>query len=374
MRLRRFLSEKLMRVALLSGEVLAIRKGLESSLAGRDASELLDNEYFAEIVLGGLRVDDWRRPRYPPNSLSGFYHDLLGIGVDNLKLLLARLSDGLSLRLATRGIRVVAEETEPLRLISIIRSLSERILSKIGHRVAETMPSREPSDQHAAIEALNELLDAIMETLPPYSREAQLLFAAGNASFPRKLYEELPRDEQEELRELGLQDEQQLPGCPDDPAKCFLRARSDSAIQLYSCYAKASIRLLQNRQVRNYYNVPDPLEDLVKTLREESLSDNLLQELAQYARKTPCLPKDHCPAPPPCLPTGYLIAEISLPLRDVIVELPAEREATISEILEKIYPQLCKGLARIYVTDNNHIGLLFVAKPPGQTAFLQEAH
>ena len=374
MSVRRFLEEKLGPVARLSEELLSLRRSLVSTLVGRDVSELLSDEYLAEIVLGGLRAEDWRRPRYPPGSLAGFYHDVLGIGVDNLKLLLARLSDGLPLRIATRGIRVVAENTEPLQLIHEINSLSKAMLEKLGKKTVVTPANREPGEQHTALEVLEELLRAITETLPPYSREAQILFSTGNGSLPRKLYEQLGNEEQKELQELGLGEEKRLPGCPDDPARCLLGAREGSIISLYYCYAMAAMRLTQDKSVKSYYNVQDALQDLLGTIDEQALTDPLLQELAQYSRKTPCLPKRECKTPPPCMPTGYVLAEISLPISDVIVQLPAGRETTIGEILEKIYPQLCKGLARITIDEQNHIQLQFTVKTSLPTSFLQETH
>ncbi len=374
MSLKRFLEEKLGPVARLSEELLSLRRSLVSTLAGRDVSELLSDEYLAEIVLGGLRVEDWRRPRYSPGSLAGFYHDVLGIGVDNLKLLLARLSDGLSLRIATRGIRVVAEDTEPLQLIREINSLSKAMLERLGEKKVVTPTSREPGEQHAALEVLGELLRAIIETLPPYSREAQILFSTGNGSLPRKLYEQLGNEEKKELQELGLGEETILPGCPEDPARCLLGAREGSIISLYYCYAMAAMRLTQSKSIRNYYNIQDALQDLLGTIDEKTLTDPLLQELAQYSRKTPCMPKKKCKTPPPCMPTSYVLAEISLPISDIIVQLPANRETTIGEILEKIYPQLCKGLAQVTLEEQNHIQLRFTVKTALPTSFLQKTH
>ena len=370
----RFLEEKLGPVARFSEELLSLRRSLVSALAGRDVSELLSNEYLAEIVLGGLRAEDWRRPRYPPGSLAGFYHDVLGIGVDNLKLLLARLSDGLPLRIATRGIRVVADDTEPLQLIREINSLSKAMLERLGKKTVTALANREPGEQHIALEILEELLRAITETLPPYSREAQILFSAGNGSLPRRLYEQLDEEEKKELQELGLGEETRLPGCPEDHARCLLGAREGSIISLYYCYTIAAMRLTQNKSIKNYYSVQDALQDLLGTMDEKTLTDPLLRELAQYSRKTPCLPKKECKTPPPCMPTGYILAEINLPINDVVVQLPANREATIGEILEKIYPQLCKGLARITIENQKHIRLQFTVKTTLPTPFLQEAH
>ncbi|WP_317895126.1 hypothetical protein [Pyrofollis japonicus] len=368
-RLTAFLRERASEIVVAVDELFSLRRSLVSSLVGRDLSELVRNEYYAEMLLGGLRPEEWRRPRYPLGSLAGFYHEVLGIGVDNLKLLLARLSDGLPLTLATRGIRVVEEETEPLQLIGAIRGYAAEIAKRLGaegeaaRQEGSGPATEEPSgENHVALELFGSLLDALLKTIPPYSEEATLLYAA-SVSLP---VDAVDGDVLEELRGLGAEEKTRLPGCPERRDRCLLGAVSGSVLEHYYCLARAATRLIQDKRIRAYYELPSPLRDILEKLPPETLTDQLLVDTAQYARKTPCLPKEPCKEPPPCLPTGYAVAEIELPLHDVIVELPGGREAVLAEILEPLRPQLCSGLARAALA-GTRLQLTYIVKAANPT-------
>ena len=248
--------------------LLEARRRLAATLEGRELAELAGLGHAAEMLLGGFRPEPSRGQRYPPRSLARFYRDVVGIHVQQPERLAARLRDGLPLSIAGRGIRVVSSSTRPLAQIEAVREAAQGLLESLGREPPDHLEI-DTGDPMWAPEALQRLLAAVVKGLPPYSREAILLYSS--LCTTDMLLETLASsEERRELAELGLEEHARLPGAEVDPTRVIRRARPGSPLARYRCLVHAGTRLLQLSELEAFYRKPDPLKDLLQSAMKQA--------------------------------------------------------------------------------------------------------
>ncbi|HID41902.1 MAG TPA: hypothetical protein EYP33_07110, partial [Pyrodictium sp.] len=201
--LRDFMREYAASIYRLASGFLEARRRLIATLEGRELAELVDDEHTVEMLLGGFKPER-RGQRYPPRSLARFYRDVVGIYIQQPERLAARLRDGLPLSIASRGIRVAASKTRPASQIEALRDAARELLESLGTNASEPQEV-DTNDPMWAPELIRQLLSAIVDAIPPYSRKALVLYSAW--SITATLLEKIAgKDERRELEELGLEE------------------------------------------------------------------------------------------------------------------------------------------------------------------------
>ncbi len=342
--LRDWLVERASGVLAASRGLLAAARRLRGIVDGRDLSELVGDEALAEMLLGGF--DPRASDPYAPGSLARLYRDLYGVQVLSPRLLAARLRDGLPLRLASRGVAVSASETRFTRLVEALAGEAQGLLGALGAGEPEPL-SYDTGDPLWGLEAARRLVEEAVALLPPYSREAMVLFAA-SAPAPLGVAERLGASA-EELRGLGLGVAARLPGS-EAPGSGALRVLVDPGPVLarYRCLALAAARLLQLDELRGYIEAPDPVAELA----QEALREAPREELAGLAKRAAGRHGQRLPLPRGCgipeapvLPLGVWSYSLEAALEDVELRLGDEAIGTYMDLVETLLPLLYRGLA-----------------------------
>ncbi|KSW12441.1 hypothetical protein CF15_06875 [Pyrodictium occultum] len=366
--LRGFLEDYAAAVYREAAGFLEARRRLLATVEGRDLSELVDLGPAAEMLLGGFQASIHREQRYPPRSLARFYRDVVGVYVAQPERLAARLRDGLPLRLAGWGIRVASSKTKPLAAIEAVADAARALLESLGATPPE--PGQlDTGDPMWAPEALHRLLTALIRGMPPYSREALVLYSA-SATVTGALLESLGAGG---LEDLGLEEHAELPGPQGDPRRRLLRARESSPLHRYRCLVYAGARLLGLRELEPFYTLPSPISDLVDAALQSleacpAERRELLQVLAgRAARRLNCLPRLGCPVEPPCLPAGLHWLEATAALDGDVLRLDG-LEAGVGETMDALAPLMAHGLALVEVEEADgekrlRLGLLQPQRP-----------
>jgi len=358
--LRGWLVERARGLGAAARGLLAAARRLRGLVEGRDLSELVGDEALAEALLGGM--DPKGSDPYAPGSLARLYRDLYGIQVLSPRLLAARLRDGLPLRLAGRGITVSASETRFTRLAEAAAEEASKLLGLLGAEEPEPL-SYDTSDPLWGLEAARRLAEEAVKLLPPYSREALVLFAA-SAPAPLGVAERLGGDP-EELRALGLEEAARLPGA-EAPGTGGLRvlARPGRVLAAYRCLALTAARLLQLDELRGYIEAPDPVAELAR----EALSEAPGDRLSELARRAGERHGQRLPLPPGCgapeapvLPLGAWSYSLEASLEDVVLKSGDEELGTYMDLVEPLLPLLYRGLAGIEPLEGNRVRAWFVA-------------
>lgn len=333
--------------------LLEARRRLAATLEGRELAELAGLGHVVEMLLGGFQPRPLRGQRYPPRSLARFYRDVVGIHVQQPERLAARLRDGLPLGVAGWGVRIASSPTRPLAQIEAVREAAQGLLESLGYEPPEPLEV-DTSDPMWAPQALQQLLAAVAKGLPPYSREAILLYSS-SASVTDALLETVASSaERAELAGLGLEEYARLPGPGDDPRKLLRRARPGSPLARYRCLVYAGARLLQLSELEAFYRKPDPVNDLVKAAVEQARASpselgEILDAIAsRAARRSHCLPQASCPGEPPCLPPGTVWVEAVMEPEGDTARLNGA-EAGLGETMEALAPLMAYGLAEVDV-------------------------
>ncbi|ALL00961.1 hypothetical protein Pyrde_0913 [Pyrodictium delaneyi] len=361
----------------LASGFLEARRRLIATLEGRELAELVDDEHTVEMLLGGFKPER-RGQRYPPRSLARFYRDVIGVYIQQPERLAARLRDGLPLSIASRGIRVAASKTRPVSQIEALRDAARALLESLGTDASEPQEV-DTNDPMWAPELVRQLLSAIVDGMPPYSRKALVLYSAWSitAALLEKIAE---KDERRELEELGLEEYARFFGADVDPLRIVYRAQPGSPLARYRCLVHAGARLLQLSELEAFYKKPDPVKDMLQAaMRHVSRASKELRELldlmaSNASQRSQCLPRAECPGEPPCLPLGAVWAELDVEVEDTLAKLGKGVEAGVGELLSALSPLMIYGLAIIEKRydggDKGLIRIAFVAeqKPPRDKA------
>ena len=333
--------------------LLEARRRLAATLEGRELAELAGLGHVVEMLLGGFQPRPLRGQRYPPRSLARFYRDVVGIHVQQPERLAARLRDGLPLGVAGWGVRIASSPTRPLAQIEAVKEAAQGLLESLGYEPPEPLEV-DTSDPMWAPEALQQLLAAAAKGLPPYSREAILLYSSSVSTMGMLLEAVAGSAERAELARLGLEEYARLPGARGDPRLLLLRARPGSPLARYRCLVYAGARLLQLSELEAFYRKPDPVNDLVKSVIEQAKASpsglgEILGALAsRAARRSRCLPQASCPGEPPCLPPGVAWVEAVIELEGGTIRLNGV-EVGLGETMEALAPLMAYGLAEVDV-------------------------
>ncbi|ABM80873.1 hypothetical protein Hbut_1029 [Hyperthermus butylicus DSM 5456] len=332
--------------------LLETRELLASRLEGRELGEVLSDESVTVMLLAGLRPS-YRGDAYPGGSLARFYRDVLGLGLSMPRRVAARLSDGVPLSLAGRGVRVRASSTRPLVLLGAIRGLLSRLAGQLGIALGE--PGEVDTDDPLwGLKLLGEALKALAGLVPPYSREAMLL-AGSRAALGEYLesYGVLG-----ELVELGLE----LVG------DGFYRVRKGSPLETYTCLYHAVWRLMQLREIQAFYAVPDPAAEAVERAYR-ILGRNgyrVLEALSMGARIQQCMETPGtCSIDPPCMPQGYRYLVLEAEARDGKLVFGGS-EHPLDNVFNALQLLALHGLASVEPAGDNKvvIGYAFTPYPP----------
>jgi len=328
--------------AAASGLIEAARR-LRGRVEGRELSELAGDEALLEILLGGF--DPESGEPYRPDSLARLYRDLYGVQVLAPRLLALRLRDGLPVALAGRGVKIAWERTRLLTLAEQLAEAARVILESLG--VEPPAPLRyEPSEPSWGVEAARRLAEEAARSVPPYSREASVLFAA-SAPAPLGILEAMGA-QREELEGLGCSVAASLPGseAPGSAGALRLLCSPAGLLAAYRCLALGSMRLLQLDEVRRFFEVPDPLGELVEqALREAGDQAAQLAQLAEGVGQRLPLPGG-CRVEAPVLPLGAWSYRMRLRIVDVeVLTHRGDQVGTYMDLVEALAPMLYRGLA-----------------------------
>jgi len=365
--LRDWLSKRAAAVYAASMGLLEAARRLRGRLEGRELSELASDEAAMEMLLGGF--DPESGEPYRPDSLARLYRDLYGIQVLAPRLLALRLRDGLPLSIAGRGVRVAWEKTRFLALAEALAGTASRLLGLLGAEKPEPL-RYEPSEPSWGLEAARRLAEEAARTVPPYSREAMILFAASGPA-PLGLLEAMGSD-RGELESLGCRVAARLPGSeaggPVGVAR--LLCSPGELLSAYRCLTLGAMRLLQLEELARFIEAPQPLEEIAKEALGEA--GERLDQLAGAAhglgQRLPT-PRE-CGVEAPLLPLGVWSYRLGLRVVDVEVYTESgERLGTYMDLVEVLAPLLYRGLAGLEPAgqegDTVEVEAWFVARQRG---------
>lgn len=331
---------------------------VRGKLAGRWLSELARDEAAAAMLLGGLEPALRGEP-YGRRSLARFYRDIVGVGLSHPRLVALRIDDGLDLVSAGRGVRVRGFETRFSKLLSTLCSVSSRLAGRVeaGGDVEEAL-----EDPEWIPRRLEELLRVLVTVLPPYSPQATVVAAVARG-VPAELAEANPYGDLEPL----MVERVEVDGLS------LVRAVRGGPAHLFTCLAYTGWKLLQLRELQNYYTIPDPFADLVNHAwrRDEVKGAKLLEQLVLYGKTAQCLdPLEDCKAEPPCLPQGYRLVKVSGKVIGEKLELPG-LQLEIRELIANIAPLAATAAAWLEPGPENTIAINYIYTPYPPAGTLQ---
>ena len=345
MLLRSWLAERAAGLYSAAAGLLSAAKRLRGRVEGREVSELAGDEAVVEMLLGGF--DPESSEPYRPGSLARLYRDLYGLQVLSPRLLALRLRDGLPLALAGRGIKTAWEKTRFLSIAEALAEEAEGLLREAGVEPPEPT-NFDIFDPMWGVEAARRLAEEALRLLPPYSKEALILFAA-SAPAPLGIVERLGGS-REELQGLGCEPVEAVYGHEASGVAGAVRilCRPRGLLARYRCLALGASRLLQLDELQRFIEAPNPVALLVEEAMREAESDRLEQLASAGKGLGQRLPApSSCAVEPPALPLGYWSYQVEARLQDVALVADGSQIATYMELVEALAPLLYRGLAGI---------------------------
>jgi hypothetical protein len=261
-------------------------------------------------------------------------------------------------------VKIVWEKTRFLSIVEGVVEAAGRLIEELG--VEKPEPTRfEPLDPSWGVEAARRVAEDAVGLVPPYSREAMILFAA-SAPAPLGHLEALGAS-RGELEELGCSVSAKVYGheAPGMSGSVRLLCSPGGVLEGYRCLAAGAMRLLQLEELRRFVEAPSPLEELVREAMGEA-SREKLEQIAAAAKgegQKLLVPRG-CVVEPPTLPLGYWSYRLRIRLVDV--EAVAEdggHLGTYMDLVEALSPLFYRGLAGVKPAGDELLEAWLVAPP-----------
>jgi len=196
---KKFVNDYVLPIHTLSSKLLKLREEIVSRTEGRKLSNLEDSNLL-KFLLGGINEEG----DYEKNSLASFIKNAFGIYVDP-KQYVALAKGGID---PNEYVKVeVSTETEFVKFLRNISSLSSQIVSKVGLETAEVKEVEELiKEPEKILEVLRELYEKVLQVTANYNYYTFFTVSTRNLPFfyLTKAYPKL-KEKFDELREfLGL--------------------------------------------------------------------------------------------------------------------------------------------------------------------------
>ncbi|MCD6513297.1 MAG: hypothetical protein J7L07_00060 [Candidatus Odinarchaeota archaeon] len=148
---------------------LILRDRLIQQVADKTVDELMkESNIYKDMFFGGFTGDE-SKP-LSENALARFYKECIGVGVENLPVVVSRLKEGLTLESAAEGIRCGIEDT---LVVERLRKMSSKLKSvyKSLKPIIEKPEAKEYKMDNSlfGVEALKDILNAGKKILPLYN-------------------------------------------------------------------------------------------------------------------------------------------------------------------------------------------------------------
>ncbi len=290
--------------------LLALRNKLEQELTSDSIGKLVSkSNVYKEILFGGFRTNEFKP--FTSNALALFYRNVLGIGLgdEDLSLVITRIKEGLTLESATEDIYCTEKSTPVLERLQDISSKLKAVYKNLRGVIEEPKPKEyELKTSAIGVEALRDVLNAGKKLLPLYNPLS--FFIISIYSIPKfyvaeaytKLFEE---ETQLLLKKYGIHMVKLLePDLPDEKIRsereiiglednCVGYLVREVILDIYS--------LFQNEVLKTFFAIEDEFNKYVGTyaskLKESIVVDrfvHVINTIKSASRTENYDPKGRC--------------------------------------------------------------------------------
>jgi len=349
---------------------LILRDQLIQQVADKTIDELMkESSIYKDMFFGGFTGDE--SEPLSENALAKFYKECIGVGVENLPVVISRLKEGLTLESAAEDIRC---EVEDVPLVERLRKLSSKLKSvyKSLKSLVDEPKVREykMDSSFFGVEALKDILNAGKKILPLYNPVS--FFITSIYSIPsfyvREAYPRLFEESTKNLlNKYGIRLGKLLePDLPDEKIK-----REREIIGLVKGHVGYLLReiildvysLFQLDNLRKFFKIEDEFAKFVEInagkLRESIVIDQfseVIKRIKDGSSRDYLDSEERCKVPEGFkvyYPRDYYGGRGIVEGGNVKLEARVERKLNYTEFVAFLSPIMFLGLAHIRPVSQN---------------------